>query len=162
MPHAKAGLFLLLVPSLAGFALPAAHRCSSSPAVTRQRHQPMSVMASADDVEAVIDDLVRKEVEACFAGMEDALASGDEQAALSLIETQGKQVLSNVLTQLEDDGKLLSSSLSSKIEAAASEQRVEMLKKYDQECVLRAHTHCNAPSPFFSRLPRSPPARQNI
>jgi hypothetical protein len=83
--------------------------------------------------EAALDALVRKEVEACFAGLEDALATGDEKAALSLIQSQGKQVLGNVLTQLEEEGKLVSEQITKKVEAMATDQRTEVLKKYDEQ-----------------------------
>jgi len=80
-----------------------------------------------------LEELVRKEVEACFAGLETALATGDEEAALALIQTQGKQVLNNVLEQLDSEGKLLSNTLSERLEELASTQRVDMLKKFDEE-----------------------------
>jgi len=109
-------------------------------AVARPR-PPVSALTSitmvAGKVEEVsedeIDELVRREVEACFAGLETALANGDEKAALSLIESQGKQVMGNVLAQLEDDGQLLSSSLSKRIEELAKDEKVELLKRYDEQ-----------------------------
>ena len=106
------------------------------------RQSPVAAMTAdkdaadaMDDEEAELDALVRAEVEACFAGLEEALATGDEKAALAVIQTQGKQVLSNVLTQMEDDGKLLSSTLAARVEEIATEERTEMLKRYDAQCV---------------------------
>ena len=113
---------------------------------------PAEEAPPADDVDAALDALVRAEVEACFAGMEEALASGDEQKALALIQTQGKQVLSNVLSQLEDEGQLLSSQLSSRVEELATDQRTEMLKKYDAQCV---PCPCRTPAHFACLLSRN-------
>jgi len=79
-----------------------------------------------------LDALVRQEVEAAFAGLEETLASGDEQEALALIQSQGKEVLENVLQKLEDDGQLLSANLATRVEALAKETRVQILKDYDE------------------------------
>jgi hypothetical protein len=143
-------LLACLLPVLAGFACaPAAARpalrtttslqLAKAAVMAEPEAEEEAAAAGADDeTDAVIDALVRAEVEACFAGLEEALATGDEKAALALIESQGKQVLGNVLTQLEEDGQLLSSQISAKVEALATDRRVEMLKAYDSQCAARA------------------------
>jgi len=122
------------VPLLAGTRLGSPAMLS---AVARPRPPVAALAMVADHVEDIseeaIDELVRQEVEACFAGLETALANGDEKAALALIESQGRQVMGNVLAQLEDDGKLLSSSLSKRIEELATNEKVELLKRYDEQ-----------------------------
>ena len=95
---------------------------SSKPAMADQKQS----------AEIDLDALVRQEVEAAFAGLEETLASGDEQEALALIQSQGKEVLENVLQKLEDDGQLLSANLATRVEALAKETRVQILKDYDE------------------------------
>merc|ERR1719263_614256 len=80
-----------------------------------------------------LDAMIRSEIETAFSGLEEALASGDEEEALARIQSQGKVVMKNVLQKMDDDGKLLSSTLATQIEELASTRSVEMLKKYDQK-----------------------------
>ena len=165
-------MLLWLLPVLCGFVRPPiAHRHVRRPAAASlPRYQMMGAMVAEEEGtagreddgeingedeidEAAIDALVRREVEAAFAGLEEALNSGDEQAALALIQSQGKEVLNNVLEQLEDDGQLLSSTIASRIEELTTSSRTEMMQRYDDECartpahrplirrVLRAHPH---------------------
>jgi hypothetical protein len=133
-------LVVASVPLLAGTRLGSPAMLS---AVARPRPPVAALAMVADHVEDIseeaIDELVRQEVEACFAGLETALANGDEKAALALIESQGRQVMGNVLAQLEDDGKLLSSSLSKRIEELATNEKVELLKRYDEQCARAFH-----------------------
>ena len=101
----------------------------------------MSMEAAVEDPldEAALEALVRREVEAAFAGMETTLASGDEQAALALIQSQGDEVMNSVLSELEDNGQLLSSKLSARVEELARSKQTEMLKKYDERKNLFFH-----------------------
>ena len=92
--------------------------------------------------EAAIDALVRREVEAAFAGLEEALNSGDEKAALALIQSQGKEVLGNVLSQLEDDGQLLSSTIATRIEELTTTSKADVMRRYDNECARSPLTAC--------------------
>ena len=78
-----------------------------------------------------MDALIKREVLAAFAGLEESFAAGDDDKALELIQTQGKTVLANVLSRLEDEGQLLSAKLSARLEQLADEQTAEMLKKYE-------------------------------
>ena len=100
--------------------------------------------AASDDTaaDAALDAMVRQEIEAAFAGLEEAIATGDEEAALALIQTQGKEVLNNVLKQLDNDGKLLSSNLTMRVESLATSQRTEMLKKYDAQYAAAPRDSC--------------------
>lgn len=83
--------------------------------------------------DAALDALIREEVEAAFAGLEETLAGEDDDAALALIQNQGRQVLNNVMEKLEDEGALLSSTLAERIESSMSDQKIELLKKYDEQ-----------------------------
>ena len=111
------------------------------PAARIRPHQQRASLAAiaasepaADPLgDEALDALVRAEVEAAFAGLEASLASGDEAAALAIIQTQGKEVLGNVLQKLENDGQLLSATISDRIEALAGDQSTELLKRYDEK-----------------------------
>jgi len=149
------GCLALLLAEAAGFAPTAtpghlavhrtAHALHSVPRAAISAEEAPAAAGAADaDADAELDALVRREVEAAFAGMEEALASGDEKKALSLIQTQGKEVLGNVLSQLESEGKLLSSELEARLETLASDQKVEMLKKYDEEYAPISRTRIRA------------------
>lgn len=90
------------------------------------------MMASAQEEEE-LDELVRKEIEAAFAGLEEKFAKGEDEEAIEIIRTQGKTILGNVLEKLEEDGQLLSSQLAGRIEELASKQSTDLLERYEGE-----------------------------
>ena len=91
------------------------------------------MMAEDTIDDAALDALVRKEIEAAFAGMEEKFASGDDDAALKIMQDESKTVLNNVFAKLEADGQLLSSNLASRIEDLAADRSTELLAKYEDE-----------------------------
>jgi hypothetical protein len=91
-------------------------------------------MADSDMVdEEELDKLVRAEIEAAFAGLEEKFANGEDEEAIKIIQSQGAGVLSSVLEKLDEDGKLLSGQLASKIEALATDESALLLERYSQE-----------------------------
>jgi len=92
--------------------------------------EPASATSTGGDDE--MDELIRQEVLAAFSGLEETLADGDDDQAISLIQSQGKTVLANVLARLEDEGQLLSSQLSTRIEELAEDQTSQLLAKYEE------------------------------
>jgi len=90
-------------------------------------------VVDGEDTSFDFDELVRQEVEAAFAGLEESLASGDDEKALALIQSQGKTVLSNVLQRMEEEGELLSATLSTRIEEIASAKTKDVLDRYDSQ-----------------------------
>jgi hypothetical protein len=128
---------LLLVLPLAGSLLlqprcPIRHACRHAAAsalvmVASSQTATEAISEPDDDMDA----LIKREVLAAFAGLEESFAAGDDDKALELIQTQGKTVLASVLSRLEDEGQLLSSKLSARLEQLADEQTAEMLKKYE-------------------------------
>jgi len=101
------------------------------PAVHLQLSAPDKSAVDLDD-DADFDELVRQEVQAAFAGLEESLSSGDDEKALEQIRTQGKTVLANVLKRMEDEGQLLSATLSTQLEELASEQTSALLERYEE------------------------------
>ena len=88
---------------------------------------------AADSNDSAMDELIRQEIEAAFAGLEESLADGDDEKAIALIQEQGKTVLGKVLARMEEEGSLLSASLSSQVEELAATQTTEMLKRYEEK-----------------------------
>lgn len=99
------------------------------------RRSPVTRMMAEEKTldDAELDALVRKEIEAAFAGMEEKFATGDDDAALQILQEQGKTVLANVFAKLESDGQLLSSNLASQYEDIAADRSTELLRKYEDE-----------------------------
>ena len=127
---------LLLTPNAASFAAPRSLRRASlavSRAATPCRRPTMQAPRLDDAAEAALDALVRQEIESAFAGLEESLAAGDDDALEQLIRDQGKVVLDNVMRNLEDEGDLLSSQLAEQIEAKMRNEKIELLKKCDEQ-----------------------------
>jgi hypothetical protein len=120
-----------LLPNIAGFSVSTWGGSRLALLAPRTSHALLVRMEVSED--DALDQLVRQEVEAAFAGLEESLSSGDDDAAIALIQSQGKNILGNVLAKLEEEGTLLSSTLSSQIEELASTRQVELLKKYNAQ-----------------------------
>lgn len=86
---------------------------------------PTSSLAPDD----AMDELIRQEIEAAFADL--ATFDGSDDEAIELIRSQGKTVFSKVLARMEEEGTLLSATLSKRVENLASEQTAEMLERYE-------------------------------
>lgn len=83
------------------------------------------VFMAGDDLESALDRLVRSEVEAALSGLEASLTTDDDNA-IKLMEQKGQEVMANVLKRLEEDGEVLSSSLSAQIEALTLARQKEV------------------------------------
>ena len=90
------------------------------------------VAEATHDADDAMDELIRQEIEAAFAGLEESFANGEDDQALELIQSQGKQVLGKVLARLEEDGQLLSAQLTERLESLASDQTMEMMKRQEE------------------------------
>ena len=121
-------LMLGLLPCFFGYSV-------VPPRLGHLRRSPAVIRMMAEDTidDAALDALVRKEIEAAFAGMEEKFASGDDDAALKIMQDESKTVLNNVFAKLEADGQLLSSNLASRIEDLAADRSTELLAKYEDE-----------------------------
>lgn len=93
-------------------------------------------MSSSQPAETAADDqmdeLIREEIIKAFAGLEESLSNGEDERAIELIQTQGKTILTNVLARMEEDGQLLSASLSEKVEKLAEDQTADLLSAYEE------------------------------
>lgn len=135
--HVRALLVVVGAPCLSGFIVPPAPLSRVASSGQWQAHLPqrqrLPVMAVSEKEEAELDKLVRAEIEAAFAGLEEKFANGEDEEAIEIIRTQGKTVLSNVLEKLEEDGQLLSGQLASRIEELAEDQSTQLLARYEGE-----------------------------
>jgi len=91
----------------------------------------MGRMAMQVDDDTEMDELIRTEVEAAFAGLEASFEAGDEES-IKLIEQKGQEVMQSVLDKLEADGELLSSSLTKQIEALSMTKQKALLEEWDE------------------------------
>ena len=106
------------------------------PSIAGLRLPPVMVMAesqAADVEDDKFDAMIREEIEKAFEGLEESIARGDEDQAIDLIQSQGKEVLANVLSRMEEDGTLLSASLAERVERLAGDQTQALLGRYDAE-----------------------------
>ena len=100
------------------------------------RMRPVMVMAESESQAADIEDdkfdaMIREEIEKAFAGLEESLTRGGDDEAIVLIQSQGKEVLANVLSRMEEDGTLLSASIADRVEQLAGDQTQALLERYE-------------------------------
>lgn len=88
------------------------------------------IEGTPSDSDDDLDAMIRREVEAAFAGLEDSLAAEGEEG-VALIQSQTKLIMDNVLQKFDQDQMQLSSALDEKVQALAAKKRVELMKKYD-------------------------------
>ena len=135
---------LICLPCLPAFGALPPTRCAISTVRARaqrldrghswQQRAVVPRMADSDLVdEEELDKLVRAEIEAAFAGLEEKFANGEDEEAIKIIQSQGAGVLSAVLDKLDEDGKLLSGQLANKIEQLAADESAQMVERYERE-----------------------------
>ena len=120
-------LGLQLVVGLAAAFLPTQHRPVRPPQQLRTRHA--AVCCVPDSADAALDELIRREVAAAFEGI-DLESEGELD---QLIADKGDAVMRSVLSKLDSDGEQLAATLEEQVAAYTREQRLEMLKKFDED-----------------------------
>ena len=106
---------------------------------THRHHRPVQsqlrgglwrTMCSApESPDAALDELIRREVEAAFAGI-DLESEGELD---QLIAEKGDAVMRSVLNKLESDGEQLAATLEDQVAAYTKEQQLAMLRKFDED-----------------------------
>jgi len=90
-------------------------------------------MCSApESPDAALDELIRREVEAAFAGI-DLESEGELD---QLIAEKGDAVMRSVLNKLESDGEQLAATLEDQVAAYTKEQQLAMLRKFDEDAAV--------------------------
>ena len=108
---------------------------------THRHHRPVqsqlrgglwrTVCSAPESPDAALDELIRREVEAAFAGIDLESEGGLDQ----LIAEKGDAVMRSVLSKLESDGEQLAATLEDQVAAYTKEQQLAMLRPAAERCI---------------------------
>ena len=133
---------LALVGFAAAFLPIARHRPVSQPQL-RGGLSSTTCCVPPENSDAALDEMIRREVEAAFKGMEVDFSGNDERELDELIAEKGDAVMRTVLSKLESDGEQLAAALEEQVAACANPNRHPNPNSYT-----RTPTHTPTPTPF--------------
>ena len=93
------------------------HRPVSHPQLRLMRSGLWTACSAPESSDAALDELIRREVEAAFKGLDVELDESETRGLDQLIAEKGDAVMKTVLAKLESDGEQLAAALEEQVAA---------------------------------------------